>query len=233
MAIGLGRMFGFRFMENFNYPYLAKSLTEFWQRWHISLSTWFRDYLFNPLGSYRQGRRRAYGNLLIVFLLCGLWHGASWNFVLFGLFQSAFLILERLVRFRRLAVFQTALGHVYLLAVVYYSMVIFRCDTAPALWAYTKALAGRSPALTGEYHAGLFLNTELIWVGLLGVLASLPTLPWMVERLTGWGRGGAVRYRIADQLRQLGALAAVAAMFLLCAMKLAAGTHNPFIYFRF
>ena len=106
MAVGLGRMLGFEFVRNFDYPYVSKTLSEFWQRWHISLSTWFRDYLFNPLGGYRCSRPRAYANLMTVFILCGLWHGASWNFLLFGLYQGAIL----------LAVYSAGLGIPFLLA---------------------------------------------------------------------------------------------------------------------
>src|SRR6185503_489514 len=95
MAIGLGRMFGFRFLENFDYPYVASSITEFWRRWHISLSRWFRDYLYVPLGGNRRGRTRTYVNLVVVFFLCGVWHGAAWTFVVWGLFHGLFLVVER------------------------------------------------------------------------------------------------------------------------------------------
>src|SRR6476661_1478866 len=96
MAIGLGKMFGFRFPENFNYPYISQSIKDFWRRWHISLSSWFRDYLYIPLGGNRCSEKRGYSNLLIVFFLCGLWHGASWTFVIWGLYHGFFLVLERL-----------------------------------------------------------------------------------------------------------------------------------------
>src|SRR6266571_8697206 len=116
MAIGLMRMFGFRVLENFNYPYIAQSIREFWRRWHISLSNFFRDYLYVPLGGNRRGTARAYANLVIVFLLCGLWHGASWTFILWGIWHGVFLVLERAGLETALAKLSSPLRHLYALA---------------------------------------------------------------------------------------------------------------------
>src|SRR5260221_554523 len=141
MAIGLMRMFGFRILENFNYPYVSRSIREFWRRWHISLSTWFRDSLYIPLGGNQRGERRAYANLVIVFLLCGLWHGASWPFVLWGGWHGAFLVAERagLDRvLRRIGGFT----HVYALLAVMGGWVLFRCDTLTKAAQYYAALSG-------------------------------------------------------------------------------------------
>ncbi len=134
MAIGLGLMFGFRFLENFNYPYISQSLTEFWRRWHISLSNWFRDYLYIPLGGNRVAPWRVYLNLVIVFFLCGLWHGASWNFVVWGLFHGTFLVIERMGLARRMAEWHQPFRHVYAMLVVLVSWVFFRADSLPAAW---------------------------------------------------------------------------------------------------
>src|SRR5262249_35701539 len=125
MAIGLGKMFGFHFLENFNYPYIAGSLTEFWRRWHISLSRWFRDYLYIPLGGNRGTPLRTYVNLVMVFLLCGLWHGASWTFVLWGGFHGSWLVIERLGFTKALTAVPRLVAHAYTLLVVMLGWVIF------------------------------------------------------------------------------------------------------------
>ncbi len=141
MAIGLMRLFGFRVLENFNYPYVARSIREFWRRWHISLSNWFRDYVYLPLGGNRRGRARGYANLVIVFLLCGLWHGASWNFVLWGAWHGVFLVVERAglgpVLDRR-----PRIGHVYALLVVMAGWVLFRSDSLAHAAGFYGALLG-------------------------------------------------------------------------------------------
>jgi alginate O-acetyltransferase complex protein AlgI len=129
MAIGLAKMFGFEFRENFNYPYTAGSVTEFWRRWHISLSTWFRDYLYVPLGGNRQGRGRMYFNLVTIFFLCGLWHGASWTFILWGLYHGSFLVFERMGTGRWLKETWAPIRHAYTLLVVMVGWVFFKAAT--------------------------------------------------------------------------------------------------------
>ena len=131
MAIGLAKLFGIDFLENFNYPYAARSITEFWRRWHISLSSWFRDYLYIPLGGNRCGRVRNYVNLVTVFFLCGLWHGASWTFAAWGLFHGAFLVLERMKAGRMIDSLWSPVRHLYTLLVVSVGWVLFRADTVP------------------------------------------------------------------------------------------------------
>lgn len=224
MAIGLGRMFGFHFHINFHYPYISKSLTEFWQRWHISLSTWFRDYLFTPLGGYRCHKVRAYANLMAVFILCGLWHGASWNFLFFGLYQAVFLVVERLVRIKRIPLFQTLFGNVYLLFVILTTMVFFRADDLAHSLGYFRALFGFSSPVPGMYTVSLFLNPELLLTLAAAAIGSTPVMPGLTEKLDQRGLGTP---RLA--LVTL----ALLAVFSWSVMKLAAGTHNPFIYFRF
>ncbi len=140
MAVGLGRMFGFQFPENFNYPYISRSIQEFWRRWHITLSTWFRDYLYIPLGGSRQGAVKTYRNLVVVFLLCGLWHGASWNFVVWGALHGVFLALERRVLKRVLQSVPRLFCHVYTLLVVLVAWVFFRVERLPDALAYLQTM---------------------------------------------------------------------------------------------
>lgn len=236
MAIGLGRMFGLRFQENFNYPYISKSVIEFWQRWHISLSTWFRDYLFTPLGGYRVSRPHAYMNLTIVALLCGLWHGASWNFVVFGLNQGVLLVMERVFAIRKRPLFQTPIGNLYLLLVVACNMVLFRSADIGQVGSMMKAMAGMVPQPNPAYHAGLYVNNELLLASVVAVIGACPVLPWLRRGLGGWEERWRHRPLPLAGLA-LGSravvMAALAGIFLLCAGKLAAETHNPFIYFRF
>ncbi|HMP73730.1 MAG TPA: MBOAT family O-acyltransferase [Kiritimatiellia bacterium] len=229
MAIGLGRMFGFQFNINFNYPYISKSLTEFWQRWHISLSTWFRDYLFTPLGGYRCSRKRAYANLMIVFILCGMWHGATWNFFFFGAYQSVFLVIERMVRIKRIALFQTWFGHVYLIFIVLTTMVFFWTDDLVHAGKFYRAMFGFGTAPGGLHVPGAYFNGEILVVLVAALLGSTPWLVKIGEWLEGKEKGRPV----VSVARQAGILVALGAILLFCMMKLAAGTHNPFIYFRF
>lgn len=222
MAVGLGRMLGFEFVNNFQHPYISKTMTEFWQRWHISLSTWFRDYLFNPLGGYRCSRPRAYANLMTVFVLCGLWHGASWNFLFFGLWQAIFLVAERLGRVKRWALFQTPFGNVYFLWVISTTMLLFRANDLPQVFDFLRAMYGfgSEPAL--RHFAGEFVDGQMILVIGAAVLGCGPVIPWLGERL-------AARPRLRDTLQ----IAGLTVVLLFCTLKLAAGTYNPFIYFRF
>ncbi|MHC4201080.1 MAG: MBOAT family O-acyltransferase, partial [Planctomycetota bacterium] len=142
MAIGLGRMLGFRFLENFNYPYVSRSVREFWKRWHISLSTWFRDFLYVPLGGSRRTPARTHVNLVAVFLLCGLWHGASWTFAIWGLYHGVFLVAERTRFGRWIGSLPAPAGHLYTLLVVLAGWVIFRAETASQAAAFLAAMMG-------------------------------------------------------------------------------------------
>ena len=219
MAIGLGRVFGFHFKENFDHPYASKSIKEFWRRWHMSLSTWLREYLYFPLGGNRKGRARAIINRVIVFLVCGLWHGANWTFVVWGLLHGLFLLLEDVVPIRKLP---KALGAVYTILVVTCTFVIFRADTlgqaAGFLTAmFTGASGGRlAQVLFVEQLTPLFLATFVVAV----VLAS--SLP---QRLT-------MRADAAPAITMVSYACAFVLLFL-CMVNLSSGTYNPFIYFRF
>ncbi|MBS0209812.1 MAG: MBOAT family protein [Planctomycetes bacterium] len=235
MAIGLGRMFGFEFLENFNYPYISRSITEFWRRWHISLSTWFRDYVYIPLGGNRRGPARTYANLLIVFLLCGLWHGASWNFVIWGAFHGAFLIIERGAVGRWLARAWGPVQHLYALVVVLVGWVFFRAETFPMALGYLGAMLGLNGLSSVEYPLALFLDSGVIVALLAGALASTPIVPWLVRRYEQQ------TVRTLDAWRQtalatgweLSRLAGLTLIFVGSAANMVASTYNPFIYFRF
>ncbi len=224
MAIGLGHMFGFTFQENFNYPYISCSVQEFWRRWHISLSTWFKEYLYIPLGGNRKGKARTYMNKLIVFFCTGLWHGASWTFVVWGLYHGIFLLLEGILPIKKLP---KLLGHIYTLLVVCAGFVIFRADTL-----YQGA------ALIGKMFTGMSFGPEamsfalrqwnplLVLVLVICIIASCP-----VKHL---GRMFPEQYReVVYRILNPGAYAGSILLLVLCVMSLSSGTYNPFIYFRF
>jgi alginate O-acetyltransferase complex protein AlgI len=244
MAIGLGRMFGFRFPENFRWPYVATSVTAFWRRWHISLSTWFRDYLYIPLGGNRVSPARRYANLVTVFFLCGLWHGASWNFVIWGLWHGSFLVIERVLFYRRdrqdrgeqkplalsadSAVPSGPLAwpvwpHVYTLLVVMIGWVFFRAETLPGAIAFFRALAGLTDASPTVYTVAWYLTPEL-WLALVaGAIGSAPWVPALAARIDD---GKSWRVPLLNT-------AVLMTLLVLSIMSMAARTYNPFIYFRF
>ena len=231
IAFGSAQVMGLRLMKNFQHPYFSKSISEFWRRWHISLSTWFRDYLYVPLGGNRGGPARTYRNLLIVFFLCGLWHGASWSFVVWGLFHGALLVVERAGGLRVLEALPSPLRRAYVLLAVLVGWVFFRSDTLAHALDYLSAMLGigNEGAINAASH---YWNRALALVLLFGALGSFPLVPWIGERLADLReRGGPAGLlgQTADVLAHALLLAILAAS----AAWLAAGTHNPFIYFRF
>lgn len=233
MAIGLGRMFGFRFSENFNYPYIASSVTEFWRRWHISLSTWFRDYLYIPLGGSRLSSGRTYLNLALVFFLCGLWHGASWNFVVWGLFHGLLLILERLGVGRWLTKSWAPLRHLYLLAMVMIGWVFFRASTLSGALGFLAAMFGHTRGDGSGPYVNMYLNPEVCLMLILGVIGAVPLLSFLQQTIrSAVDRSPAVAPVVRHALG-VTALSFHALILWLSVVSLASGTHNPFIYFRF
>ncbi|HKM92321.1 MAG TPA: MBOAT family protein, partial [Prolixibacteraceae bacterium] len=183
MAIGLGRVFGFKFLENFNFPYIAKNIQDFWRRWHISLSSWFRDYLYIPLGGNRKGKVRTYFNLIIVFFLCGLWHGASWTFVAWGLYHGLFLILERFFHGKTTIKIPIIFNYVYTILVVMVGWVLFRADNFSSSLMYLKAMTGfgaNENLVIWKYLE----NRKLIAMLFIGIIASTP----IFNRLIQWIR---------------------------------------------
>lgn len=217
MAIGLGRMLGFEFLPNFNYPYISKSITEFWRRWHISLSTWFRDYVYIPLGGNRCGKLRQCVNILVVWALTGFWHGAGWNFLFWGFYYGVLLLLEKLLLgkyIRRLpAVFQ----HLYAMVIVIIGWVFFASPDLSTALAYLQVMFSFSPGTMG----GASLVMPWLGMAVIGVVAATPLAKNLWEKLQG---------KKAMPLVE-GALCLAA--LLLCTASLVSDSYNPFLYFRF
>jgi D-alanyl-lipoteichoic acid acyltransferase DltB (MBOAT superfamily) len=206
MAIGLGRMFGFRFAENFNYPYISRSATEFWRRWHISLGSFFRDYVYFPLGGSRCSKKRLVLNLFVVWTLTGLWHGANWTFVFWGWLYFVLLTFEKLV-FK-------ANNIIYLLFFVMMGWVLFRAENLGLAVSYYQALFGGG--VSGAFSA------QVSWIPIaLGVLFSVPLMPKLRERI-----GESLVWRIAEPVVML-------CLFALCLVASTANEYQPFIYFNF
>lgn len=219
MAIGLGRVFGFHFLENFNYPYISKSVTEFWRRWHISLSTWFRDYVYIPLGGNRCSKGRWVCNLLTVWLLTGIWHGAAWNFLLWGLYFGVLLLAEKLVLHHVLDCLPGAVRWLYAFALIVLGWVLFRADSLHQVVWYVKTMFTPS---VGLHRLTLYSLHEYSVELVLCCIASLPMTPILCRREQE--RGG---------LWTLGANLWTLAVFALSVIWLVSSSFNPFIYFRF
>ena len=233
MAIGLGRMFGFKFLENFNLPYTAASIQEFWRRWHISLSTWFRDYLYIPLGGNRKGPIRTYVNLITVFFLTGLWHGASWNFILWGLLHGSFLLIER-AGFNKLLGKIKIIGHVYTLLVVMVCWVFFRIEDFGHAMQYISAMFGFVGDEAKDLHLIRALNKLVLASLFLGIILSTGLPLQLYRNSEKWVK----KWRIGTiyplyHLRELVVLSFLILVILCSYTELAAGTFNPFIYYRF
>jgi len=233
MAIGLGHLFGFEFRENFKWPYVAQSIREFWRRWHISLSSWFRDYLYIPLGGSRCGAFRTHINLVIVFLLCGLWHGASWTFVIWGLYHGAFLVAERTRFGSWMAKLPHPFRHGYCLLTVLVGWVFFRAGTFEQALDFLAAMAGVGGATPWPELASKYLHGEYLLAALIAVVASTPICPmiesWVSKRLFAEEQSSEFVRFVYLATVFVGCLIVLG----LCCVSLAAGTHNPFIYFRF
>ena len=233
MAIGLGRIFGLRFLENFNYPYISQSITEFWRRWHISLSRWFRDYLYVPIGGSRRGRGRTYFNLVTVFFLCGLWHGASWNFVIWGFFHGSFLVVERMGLTGVIARVPRLFRHAYVLMATMIGWVFFRAETLPGAWSFLGALLGTHGWVGNEVPRELYLTNDVVLAIVFGAIGSTPIL----TVLDAYGRRLARQeWRgagVFEGVYAFGRVVFPVCLFLLSTLRLSSGAYNPFIYFRF
>ena len=219
MARGLGRMIGFEFMENFNYPYISRSITDFWRRWHISLSTWFRDYVYIPLGGNRCKFPRQILNLFAVWLLTGLWHGASYNFVLWGLYFFVILVMEKLFLLKFLEKLPKAIRHIYAIVLIMIGWAIFSFDTLEGLSSMFMSLFGANGI--GASEAQLSVLLSYVPVCIVGCILSAP-----VAKLA---------YRKMRNLKCLWLIETVfcVAVMLLCTAALVSESYNPFIYFRF
>ncbi|MCX6007005.1 MAG: MBOAT family protein, partial [Chloroflexi bacterium] len=218
MAIGIGRIFGFELMENFNYPYISASIREFWRRWHISLSNWLRDYLYIPLGGNRGTFLKTSFNLMIVFLICGIWHGASWTFVIWGLWHGLFLVIER-IKISWLRVL-SPIKHVYALLVIMIGWVFFRADSIANAFGYLKSMfvfVQANPA----YSCSAYLNLIVAIALIAGIIISMPVVPWLA-RLTG-------KWRIAP----VTSVAWLIGILALSVLEIANGYYQPFLYGNF
>lgn len=233
MAVGLARMFGFTFLENFNYPYISQSIQEFWRRWHISLSLWFRDYLYIPLGGNRRSAGRVYFNLILVFFLCGLWHGASWNFIVWGLFHGGFLVLERFGLGRMLGNLWRPLRHFYAVLVIMVGWVFFRADDLSQAVHYLQSMF--SFTYEGfEYFYMTFFNRQLILSLFIGSVGSLPVAHMgqlLRDRLAR--RGNVFLLKIYDANSSVAVGVFLLLVFIASAMQMAVSTFSPFIYTKF
>lgn len=229
MAVGLGHMFGFHFPENFNYPYMAKSITEFWNRWHITLSTWFKEYVYIPLGGNRKGLMKQVRNIMIVWLLTGIWHGAGWNFLLWGVYFGVLLLLEKFVLKRYLSKLPALLQSVYALLLVFFGWVLFAHDNITAGVLYFRQMLGIGPIVPANGRTWYMLVSfmPLITAAVLGS-TDLPkrTALKIMARMNGGGQeesGKVIGIRIA----------AMAFIMLLVMADLVDASYNPFLYFRF
>ncbi len=234
MAVGLGKMFGFKFIENFEHPYVSQSVKEFWRRWHISLSSWFRDYLYIPLGGNRCSERRNMLNLVIVFFLCGLWHGASWTFVVWGLFHGAFLVLER-TRFGSLLERTPRIfRHAYALLAVIAGWVLFRAENFPQATAFFANMSGLAARSADAQPIARYMSNQAIAALVAGAIFSMPVLAWLRRLAARAVAGLADRARVAAvSVGVTLETALVIGVLFLSSVWLAGSTYNPFIYFRF
>ena len=221
MAIGLGRMFGFRFSENFNYPYLSRSIREFWRRWHISLSTWFREYVYIPLGGNRKGKARTYLNLLIVFLLTGLWHGAGVTFILWGLYHGLFSILERLGLGKALKKLGPA-GMVYAFLVVVFGWVLFKVESLPDTLMLMRRMVTPWQFTVTPYHLYDYVNPYILSMLALAV-AGMGPIQILADKT------GLKKWWVGSLWETVYCIVLLA----LCIGALASSSYNPFIYFKF
>ncbi len=222
MAIGLGEMFGFRFKENFRYPYVSRSVSEFWRRWHISLGSWFREYVYIPLGGNRVGRWRLALNLFVVWFLTGIWHGASWNFVAWGLYFGAAILLENLVLRTRIARWPKVVCHVYSLVIVTVGWVFFEFQSTPEIFNYLKLMFGLADnALIGHFFWAKFRKYSVLFlVCIIGATPCPKNVALLIRKKN-------------NKVYTMMANVYYATLTFMVTAYLVGSTHNPFIYFRF
>ena len=231
MAIGLGKMFGFDFLPNFNYPYISRNIGEFWRRWHISLSSWFRDYVYIPLGGSRQGAWKTYRNLLIVWTITGFWHGASWTFMAWGFYYGVIICLERLGLNKILAKTWRPIQHAYVLLIVLIGWVFFRADNFTYSFEFITTMFAANGTAAIDHTSLLYLHDKT-YLFVLAIIFSTPIYPWVVTKWntiqhnTKLGRMVAPIHYTVSPFVYMGLL-------LIVTMFLVNSTYNPFIYFRF
>ncbi|MDE7469232.1 MAG: MBOAT family protein, partial [Desulfovibrionaceae bacterium] len=223
MAIGLGRIFGFRFPENFNYPYISRSITEFWRRWHITLGAWFREYLYIPLGGNRISTSRTYFNLFVVFLATGIWHGAEWTFIVWGILHGIVVIVERMCTIEHYTRwYHIALRHCYVLIFLSFGWVLFRADSLRYGIRYIRAMLGFPSKREIGYNIWYYLDAKIVIVLIIAILLSTGITKSLFCEVKEENRA----YSFSINITSL--CIAILSLFLICA-----STYNPFIYFRF
>ncbi len=227
MAIGMGRMIGIHYLENFDYPYISRSVTEFWRRWHMSLGSFFRDYVYIPLGGNRKGRLRTYLNLFVVWFLTGLWHGASWNFVLWGLYFFVFIFIEKLFLLRVLSK-DRIVSHVYLILIVYFGWILFRFDSMGDILVVLRGMFGLNGNPFTDFETTTIVSSN-IFILAFCVLVSTP----IIRKI-----GSLVRYTYMDKkavsvIYVIGRIAIPIILLLLSTAALVGDSYNPFLYFQF
>ncbi len=221
MAIGLGRMFGFHFLENFNYPFIAKSVAEFWRRWHISLTTWFRDYVYFPMGGSRvKSKARLVFNMFVVWSLTGLWHGAAWTYVLWGCAFFVVMLIERFFGLRKWMQ-EHAIGHLYTILVVIFFTMIIRCDDLPHAWSMYGSMLGLNGAQLWNSVTTVLLREYGLFF-LAGIICGIPMRGFIVERL-----------HVNENLLRVVSAVALVALTGISISYIAVNGYNPFIYFNF
>lgn len=220
MAIGLGYLFGFQFPENFNYPYISKSITEFWRRWHISLSTWFREYLYIPLGGNRKGN--VYFNLFIVFIVTGLWHGSSWSFIVWGLWHGLFMIIERLIRnkmwYKKTPLFIKLFSTMIIIMV---GWVLFRASSLKAALEYLAIMVGLIKFNDMTFTYQYFINKKFVFWVMMAIIGSTPIISNVSKRYKN------------NKLFQLISMIIISILFIVSMIFIINSTYSPFIYFQF
>ncbi len=231
MAIGLGRMLGFQFLENFRFPYKAKSIREFWQRWHISLSNWFRDYLYFPLGGSRRSPSRVYFNLFVVFFVTGLWHGANWTFVIWGMMHGIFMIFEKMGLDKILGKLPLFTRHFYALVVLLISFVFARSETLPYAIDMMVAMFGMNDK--GDLTLSMFLNSEVIFAFIIGTFLSIDGFNYLMKKVIIRLYHSRIDRRLVKSAFRNIKVAFLIIIFIYSALCVTAGSYNPFIYFRF
>lgn len=220
MAIGLGYMFGFEFMENFNYPYISKSITEFWRRWHISLSTWFKEYLYIPLGGNRRGN--IYFNLFVVFLVTGIWHGAAWTFILWGLWHGFFILIERAIRNKEWYInVPRTIKYIVTMLIVILGWVLFRADNLEQAIGFIKTMFGFSKAIDITFEYSYFINKKLVFWIVISILGEVP-----------FANNNLKKYKKSKNFEVLSTII-ISLLFIISIIFVVNSTYSPFIYFQF
>lgn len=220
MAIGLGYMFGFEFMENFNYPYISKSITEFWRRWHISLSRWFKEYLYIPLGGNRRGN--IYFNLFVVFLVTGIWHGAAWTFILWGLWHGFFILIERAIRNKEWYInVPRTIKYIVTMLIVILGWVLFRADNLEQAIGFIKTMFGFSKAIDITFEYSYFINKKLVFWIVISILGAVP-----------FANNNLKKYKKSKNFEVLSTII-ISLLFIISIIFVVNSTYSPFIYFQF